>query len=135
MILDAYTLLADEQAITVSAASTDYIDTLAKGDANVGDWFVVRADAAATAGGAAEVTFALETDSDSGFATDLKNLITSGAIAVADLTVDTIVFAARIPAGALRYLRGYATVATGPLTAGTFDMFIVSDQDFNNLTA
>jgi len=132
MILDAYLLLADVQDSTVSAASDSYIDTIAAGDANVGDWFVCRVETACTAAGAATATFALQTDSTSTFAS-ATSLISSGAIGKASLTANTIVYKARIPSGVERYLRGYITIATGPLLTGTYDMFIVKDADINAL--
>ncbi len=134
MILDAYTLLADEMA-TDTGASTDYIDTLAAGDANVGSYFVCRVDAACTAAGAATGTFELQTSAQSDFTGGATTLLSSGAIGKASLTADRIVYKARIPAGVLRYIRGYWTVASGPMTAGSIDMFICSDAQFNALVA
>lgn len=131
MILDSLLKLADAQESTVSVASTSYIDTLAKGDSYEGAWFLIRIDTAVTASGSATVDFALQTDSDTGFATDLKTLVSSGAIGKASLIKGKEI-KLRIPPGALRYLRGYATVASGPLTAGKWDMWIVKDVDMGN---
>ena len=127
MIIDALLMMADAQGSTVSAASTDYIDTLKAGDSYDGAWFVVRIDTAVTASGGATVTFDLRTDASSGFGTDTV-LVSTGAIPKATL-VAGYTFAVKIPKGAARYLRGYATIATGPLLTGKWDMFIAKDVD------
>lgn len=133
MILDSYLLLADAQKLTATGASTSYIDTVAAGDANVGAWFVVRIGTACTSATALTAcTFALQTD-DSATFPSATTLLTTTSIAKASLTKDTEIFAARIPPGVQRYLRGYVTVTAGPLTAGSWDMFIVADKDINAL--
>lgn len=128
MYIDATLMIADAQESTVTAASTSFIDTVHKGDSYEGAWFVVRIDTACTSGGSATVSFALETDTDSGFATAKKTLVETGAIAVASL-VAGYTYAVRIPFGAYRYLRGYATVAVADLLTGKWDMFIAKDVD------
>ena len=137
MILDAYLLLADAQESTVSVASTSHIDTIAAGDANVGDWFVVRVGTAFVAGaGAPTAQFQLQTDDASDFDGG-TTLAASSAFLAAALTVNTIVYKIRIAPGTLRYLRGYMVVDSGleakRFSAGTFDMFIVKDADINSL--
>jgi hypothetical protein len=129
MYIDATLVLSDAQAITVSGASTSYIDTLSAGpEAYVGAWMIVIITTACTAAGAATVTFDLRHDAATSFATDAV-LVSSGAIGKATL-VAGYTFAVRLPrANCLRYVRGYATIATGPLTAGAWDIKIVSDVD------
>jgi hypothetical protein len=132
MYLDDLLKLADAQESTATVASTSYIDTLAKGDSYEGAWLYIRIDTAVdSAGGAGTVNFALETDSDSGFATNLKTLVSTGVIAEATL-IKGYEAKVRIPPGALRYLRGYVTIAGEALTAGKWDMYIVKDVDINS---
>lgn len=127
MIIDKDLKMSDSQAVTVSAASTDIIDQGAAGEMYDKELFlVVQTREAALAAGAATVNFLLETDSDSGFGTK-KTLFDSGAIGKALLTLNSEPVKVRVPKGALRYLRGYFTVGTGPLTAGKFDMFLTPD--------
>lgn len=130
MLIDKLLVLADAQESTASVASTDYIDTLAIGDIAKGPYFVVRIDTAVTASGSATVDFALQSDSASGFATALVTNVSTGAIGKASLTAGKT-YAIRIPAGVKRYVRGYATVATGPLLTGKWDMFIAMDVPIN----
>lgn len=129
MFIDATLILSDAQAITVSGASTNYIDTLKAGpEAYVSAWALVIIKTAVTAAGSATVTFDIQHDSDSAFGT-ATTLVSSGAIAKATL-VAGYTFAVRLPRGTTkRYLRGYATIASGPLTAGAWDIKIVQDVD------
>lgn len=132
MIIDKDLFLADAQAVTASAATKDsdgnatVIDLSVAGDAIENELYVVfRVDTTATADGLATVTFALQTSASSDFSSAIT-LLSTGAIAKASLTEDTIIYKAKIPQGVLRYLRGYFTVATGPLTAGKFDVFLTT---------
>ena len=131
MILDDLLKLADAQESTVSTASTSYVDTIAKGDSYEGAWLYVRIDTACTSAGATTVDFALQTDDNTSFSS-ATTLVSTGATAKASLTSGKE-FALRIPAGAERYIRGYVTVATGPLLAGKWDMFIVKDVNIPSL--
>ncbi len=132
MFIDNNLLLADSQASTVSVASTNYIDTLAAGDGITdGAWFVVLIKTAASGG--TSIAFDLRTDSASTFPTDTV-LFSTGAIAVASLTANTFVAKVRIPIGAKRYLRGYATMVGNPAST-TYSMMIVEDigRDVNGI--
>lgn len=119
--------LADAQAVTVSASSTNVINQLAKGQA-IGKecWLEIRVDTTVTAAGSATVNFVLETDSAEGFGTK-STLVESGAIGKAALVENTIAWRVRVPAGAKQFLQAYFTVANGPLTAGKFDVYLVMD--------
>lgn len=140
MILDNSLLFADNQTTTTSVASTDYADTLAAGDANVGAWFVVRVHTAFNAGaGAPQIQFQLQTSPASNF-TDAgtATLLQSSTFLVAALTANDIVYKARIPSGAKRYLRGYKNISnynanTAFVSACGYDMFIVKDADINEI--
>lgn len=124
MILDKQLFMSKAQAVTASAASTDVIDMGKAGDA-VGKelYLVVQVREAATATGSATVNLVLETDSKEDFSTK-SVLFDSGAIAKADLTLNSEPVKVKIPVGMKQYLRAYYTVATGPLTAGKFDAFL-----------
>lgn len=129
MYIDKALILADSQSLTVSGASTNYIDTLAAGAAYDAPFFVVLIKTTCTAAGAATVTFDLRSDTTSSFATEVV-VISTGAIAVATLVAGYFAIKVRIPVDHRRQmLRGYVTIATGPLTAGAWDMKIVQDVD------
>lgn len=128
MLRDAQLELSVLQAVTVTAASTNVIDTGAAGDVLSGVpavYLVIRVGTAATAAGAATVNFQLQTDSDVAFGTAVT-LFDSGAIGKAALTANTWIVRIALPIGVKQYLRLNYVVATGPLTAGTFDAFLTT---------
>lgn len=133
MLIDKQCEFSDAQAITASAASTNYIDLASVRNIGVGErlYIVFYVDTAFTdASSDSTVTPKLETDSDTGFATAL-------------VTVRTYdVFAALTAAGTYRYydleaytadglykryIRVYYTVANGNLTTGAISAFLVHD--------
>lgn len=134
MITDKLNTFSSEQAVTVSAASTDVIDLgpLTHGndvrDIGAGEplYLVVSVDETVTADGAATVTIALQTDTVENFASP-TTLFTSAAIGKADLAAGQRAVAVAVPRGVERYLRAYFTVGTGPLTAGKFSAHLVKD--------
>lgn len=131
MILDDLAVFADAQTTTTNSASTDVVDTLAAGDAYVGDWFVARVDTAFVAGAGAPLTdFQLQTSTTEAF-TAVITLAQSSGYLVASLTAGKF-WAVRIPLGAKRYLRGYCNHsnyngATAFLASCAYDMFITKD--------
>ena len=132
MILDALALLSDAQNSTVSVASTNVIDTVAAGDSYEGAWFVARVDTAfTTATTVPTFTFQLQTAATEDFSgATPATLIQSAAYLASQLTAGKF-WAARIPPGCKRYLRGYKVVSTitgaNYVTAAVYDMFIVKD--------
>lgn len=123
-ILDKGLEFSDAQAVTATAASTNVIDLTATAP-NIGRgknlMVQVACGEAATAAGAATVTFALQDSADN---SSFADIFTTGAIGKATLVAGYIVFTIAIPPTIRRYLRINYTVATGPLTAGKFDAFI-----------
>jgi|WetSurMetagenome_2_1015567.scaffolds.fasta_scaffold238431_2 hypothetical protein len=130
MIPDIKAVFTDSggQAVTSSAASTYYIDGGAAGDAlDDNAWFVCLVTTAFdTSSNTLQV--ALETDSDTGFATAKVVLLQTGAIATSSLVAGYKMIKARIPVGIKRYLRAYFTCSAG-LTSGKVFAAIVSDVD------
>ncbi len=140
MITDAELLLSNEQTINAGdIASTSHIDTLAKGDAiSPGARIVVKIageDVVDAAGGT--IVARLETDSDDGFAADLKTLITGPTITIAAAEaspaigagkIGTVLLDAVIPPGALRYLRVKYIISVS-MDSGKADARIVLDSD------
>lgn len=137
MIRDLLNQFSDQAAVTTTALLTNVIDLgpLAAGNAirDIGagepEFLHILVEAAVTAAGAATVTFTLESDSEPTLATSPTVHWTSGAIGKATL-VAGYEFKVPLPPGAYeRYLGVRATVATGPLTAGTFTAAIVKGLD------
>lgn len=129
MMYDKLNTFGTDQAVTTTAASTDIIDLGAARDTGNGEplELVILVTQNVTAAGAATVTFALETDDNAGFSSPVV-LGNSGAIGKALLTAGTEVLRVKVPLDAERYLRTNYTVATGPLTAGTFTAFLAHDR-------
>jgi hypothetical protein len=131
MIPDIKNVFTDSggQAITSSAASTYWIDGGAAGDAlDDSLWFVCLVTTAFDTS-SNTLTVALETDSDSGFATAKVVLLQTGAIATSSMTTAGYkLIRSRIPAGLKRYLRVYFTCSAG-LTSGKVFAGLVSDAD------
>lgn len=133
MIIDTQTQFSNEQAVTSTAISTNVIDlgaTPTLRDLGTGETMdlVISVDEAATASGAATVTFSLESDSTADLATSATVHWSSAAIGKATLVAGYEVARIKIPAGSYeRYLGLRYTVGTGPLTAGKFTASLVKD--------
>lgn len=138
-IIDAKNVLGTAQAVTVAAATTDILDLGAPGkdafgNSQVHDKFTGRqlflnmvVTASATAAGAATMQLSLEGADDSGFSTNKVVYLLSDNIPKASLVAGAK-FRFPIPGNyRKRYLRGYFTIGTGPLTAGNFTTFIDHD--------
>lgn len=121
-------MFSDDQAVTVTAPSTNIMDQLAAGNA-VGREVTldVRVKTTFTAGGSATMTIALETDNNASFSSAVV-LWQATTVAVAALTAGKK-WRVKVPIGAERYLRMNYTVATGPMTAGAIDAALVQDAD------
>lgn len=123
-IFDALLTVSDGQAVTSTAVSTNTIDKSQARDLGEGEqlFMLFTVTEAATASGAATVTFGL-IESASSDLSSATTLASTAAIGKASLTVGAQ-FAIPIPpqigSKGLRYLGTNYTVATGPLTAGKF---------------
>jgi hypothetical protein len=126
MYIDRQNLFGQDQAVTGSAATTDYIDLGAARDIGNGERpeILVLCTQDVTAAGAATVTVALQSDDNSSFSSP-ANLVLSDAIPKASLVAGTQVLRVAVPYGTERYLRLFYTVNSGPLTAGKFTSGLV----------
>ena len=124
MLIDNSLVLSEEQAVLSTAASTNVVDQGAAGNAHTHAAFVVRVDE--TFAGSTAVKIALETSDASNFGTKKEVFATS--VAVANLVAGATVAKVVLPAGLLRYIRGYYTV-TGTGTAGKLSLFITDAVD------
>lgn len=134
MYVDAQLTFSDAQAVTATAASTNYIDLgpLFSGNLTrnlgVGErmYIVVNVDVAMTDSGSdSTIAVTLETDDNTSFssATTLATLGTFAAVSA----VGTQIIAA-LPVGAYeRYIQLRYTAANGNLSTGSFTASIVKD--------
>lgn len=140
MFLDKQNEFSDSQAVTVTAISTNVIDTLPMANnpnlvQNLGAsanqaaaFLVLQVDTTFTAAGAATLTISLESDSTANLATSPTVHFTSAAIPVASLVAGTTLLVIPLPTGNYeRYLGLRFTVGTGPFTAGAISGFITRD--------
>lgn len=131
MIKDKDLEMSLAQAITTDAASTDYIDQGAAGDAIRSGFLVVRCDTTFdSANDTATLLVKLQSDSDAGFATALVTHYTSDSLTVgsAALTAGGML-KIPLPVGLKRYIRVYYDNGTEAFNAGKLDAFIVKDVD------
>lgn len=135
---DRQTLLSDAQAVTATAFSVDQYDTGNMGAGNPArnlgrDFADLRAvftvGAAATAAGAATVNFEIGSADDAA-GTNFTPHAQSGPIAIANLTAGAVPFDVALPDHTRRFVMARYTVATGPLTGGTFSCALQIGSDF-----
>lgn len=127
-LIDKQALLSDEQAVTVTAFGQFWYDTgsQARNVGRIGERLKFTVDEAATAVGAATVTFeVLDASDDAG--TGAVILASSAAIGKAALTLGASPFDVALPDNTQRYIGVRYTVATGPLTAGKFTAAFVGE--------
>tara|TARA_R110000787_G_scaffold19874_10_gene59164 strand:+ start:4794 stop:5183 length:390 start_codon:yes stop_codon:yes gene_type:complete len=120
-------VLSDEQAVTATAVSTNVVDLGADGNSDGRQMrLIVDCTEAATAAGAATVTFSFETDDNTAFSS-ATTLASTAAIGKAALTAASRVWELTLPKTVERYVRVNYTVATGPLTAGKFKAYLARE--------
>lgn len=133
MRLDSRLVMSDAQAITVDAASTSHIDLDASRDIGAGEplwWCVWCSETFLTT---VSIDFKLQSDSDSGFATNLVTHITQNVV-LASLLTGTRLIAQRLPLGIQRYVRTYYDVNTNA-TAGKVTSTILHDIEVRTMYA
>lgn len=139
MYVDKQAEFSDAQAVTATAISTNVMDLISNSsgknalrDIGTGQdvYLVVQTIAAATDSGSdATLAVTLESDSTADLATTPTVHFSTGTLAFAAFSpAGTVLAAVKLPQGNYeRYLGVRYTVASGPLTAGTFDAFLTTD--------
>lgn len=112
-----------------ATASTDYIDTLALGDAfRPGIRFHVVATEL-LAGTGTTITIDLQCHEDSSFSTGTVTLFSTGALAKAGTAAGTVLADVVIPSGCERYLRVVYTADNTFETTGRISAYLVLDSE------
>jgi len=140
MIMDKLLEFSDAQAVTATAVSTNVVDLYPLGnnqvtnltrDIGTGEniYLIVNTLTAATdASSDATLTITLESDDNTSMSSPTVHFSTAALAFAAFSPAGTNLVKIKLPAGAYeRYLAVRFTVASGPLTAGTFDAFLVKD--------
>lgn len=131
MILDSQLSLSRAQSIAAAAGdvvSTDYYDTGSAADEGIGEEFAIQVQLgnAVTSGGAATVQVVLQTDDNTAFSSAREFPLT-GALALASLTANRVLYQGRLPIGLERYFRVVYRIATATTTGGTVTTFLTKD--------
>lgn len=143
MIMDQQSLFSDAQAVTVTANSSNVIDTLPSGGPNtksgIGDGqdvsLFAQVGTTFTAGGAATMVISLVSADDAALTVNPIVHYATAAIAVASLTAKSRPVQIDLPYGKYRRYVGLTyTVATGPMTAGAITAGLVEDLQTLNGT-
>lgn len=134
MHIDRELVQEDGAALTVTRVSADVLDLLVSQDISRGGYqFRARAQVrtAFTAGGAGTLVVELIQSAAADLsAPDVLASANGGApIALAGLTAGAILLDTPLPRTSKRYLGWRFTVATGPMTAGAIDAFLVDTTE------
>lgn len=133
MLRDVQTVLSDNQAVTATAFSTNSYDvgntSPLRNLGRKGMRAVLKVRTSATAAGAATVVFDVG-EADDAAGTNFTSFFTTPAIGKATLVAGYTVLDIPLPdTGTKRFIMGRYTVATGPLTAGNFDLDLAIGSD------
>ena len=133
MIMDKRLEFSESQELTASAASTNYIDLLAFGDAINELYLVVQVDQKSDSADDGETVGAvLQSDDNSSFSSPTAE---TASVSCAQIAAGTTVFKGRVPRGMGRYLRMYYTVGGTALTANAkVSAFLTDNVDANDLS-
>jgi hypothetical protein len=123
--VDKQLTFSDQQAVTATAVSSNALDVTSTAplrDIGVGEPMFIdfSCQVSAAAAGAATVTFEVIQADDAALTSNVTSLASSGAIGKAALTAGSRIWSVALPRTSQRYIGVRYTVATGPLTAGTF---------------
>lgn len=130
MYMDYYTLLGDAQAVTATAATTNYYNYGAATDVAPGTRLKLLFTVEEAFDNLTSLALALQTDDNTGFSS--ATTLASRTVLLAGLTVGTKV-EFMLPEGCEQYIRGYYTVTGSTPTAGKVTAQIVPvNQDDQN---
>lgn len=127
MILDNQSILSDAQAITASAASTNYIAL--KGEVSFGTPIELLAQVVEDFATCTSVKIGIQTDDNTSFSS-ATTLVESAAIPVASLKAGyKFKIPKFLPKGNEGYMRAYYTVAGDNATTGKITCGVVMSQE------
>lgn len=133
MIIDSRLEFSDGQAVSASAASTNYIDLSVVGDAINELFLVVIVDTASDSADDGEtVTAKLQSDDNASFSSAKDE---TAAVSCAQIDAGTTVLVTRIPRGLQRYVRMYYTVGGTALSVNpAVTAFLTDNPQANDMS-
>jgi hypothetical protein len=140
MIMDQQNLFSDSQAVTVTANSTNVIDTLPSGGPNtksgIGDGQDVTlfAQVGTAFAGGTSMQISLVSADDAALSVNLTTHFASAVIPLASLTAKARPVALDLPYGKYRRFVGLVYTVVGPMTGGTITAGLVEDLQTLNGT-
>ncbi|WP_175982556.1 Bbp16 family capsid cement protein [Caballeronia zhejiangensis] len=140
MILDQQSLFSDAQAVTVTANSSNVIDTLPSGGPNTksgigdGEDITLFAQVGTAFAGGTSLQVQLVSADDAALTTNAQVHYDTGAIALASLTAKSRQIGVDVPFGKFRRYVGLKYTVVGTMTAGTMTAGLVKDMQTLNGT-
>ena len=131
-IEDRQLMMSLDQAVTATAASTDYIDLGAVRNVGVGEelWVVFTVTTTTTSGGSTTLDLVIQSDDNTSFSSATTAQTIASGVAKATLVAGYQIKVNLQPfTTAERYIRGYYTVNTANFTAGAFRLGIQKDVE------
>jgi hypothetical protein len=129
MYIDHDLLLSENQAITASAASTNYINQEAAIDLGAGMPVELFCKIDEAFDNLTTLTIAIQTDDNSSFSS--ATTLISKAVALASLTLDAVIKLGYMPDDTEQYIRGYYTVTGTNPTAGQVTLGVTAGRQQN----
>jgi hypothetical protein len=132
MYIDKNLTVSSAQAVTATAASTDYIDLGSARQIGLSKQLYVlfTVNTTTASAGATTMTIKIQTDDNTSFSS-ATDLYTSGSIAKATLVSGYQVLIPIPVSGMERYMRLYYTVSTADFSAGAFTASIIDEPQAN----
>jgi hypothetical protein len=132
MIIDAQLLFSDSQAVTVTANSSNVVDTIAAGmqlSGMVTNPIGCFARVLQAFAGGTSLQISLVSADDAALSTNLSTHFTTPAIPAASLIAGLLALGANVPAQKIRRYMGLKYTVVGTMTAGTIIAGLAENVD------
>ncbi len=129
-MIESQARLSNAQAVTASAASSNYYDFGAAVDAGVGNAIPVNCSVDTTFNTLTDLTVTIQTDDNTSF-TSATTVFASAAIPLASLTAGAQIKLPAIKGGLERYVRAYYTVGGSNPTLGKINLSLGDNAQAN----
>lgn len=128
-MIDSQARLANAQAVTASAASSNYYDFGAAADAGIGNAIPLNCSVVAAFTLLTHLEISIEADDNTSFTSPAKLFVTS--VALANLTAGASIKLPSIKGGCEQYIRGFFSVVGTQPTSGTISLSLGDTLPYN----